>query len=65
MTEDPIHQNPILRVLRQLLSHIPHRPWCASVLLHSKACTCDVVDRTAMAYAVVANLLLDLRKGQR
>jgi hypothetical protein len=65
MPEDQIHKNALLRTLRQLLSHIPHRPWCALVLLRSRICTCDVGDRTAMAYAVVANLLLDLRKGQR
>lgn len=65
MNEHPIHQQPILKALRTVLSHIPHRPDCATVFFHFPKCTCDVGDRVAIAYSVVANLLLDLRKGVR
>lgn len=62
---NPIHQTALLQTLRTVLSHIPHRPYCATAVFHLPKCTCDVDMRVGIAYSVIAGLLIDLGKGTR
>jgi len=63
--EDSIHKTALMTALRSVLTRVPHRGHCARTVFHFPKCTCDVGDRVAIAYSVVATILLDHKKGTR